>query len=172
MPETNLSLREAFNFDDGDLKQNHLGRISEKQMQRLKWRRFFPNGWWMAWGVTIWYGFLLLMLGSALWRYPFHLRTHSMFLIFFGLIAYNFWERFAIRALRDHQQDIHEERAECLYGRVLHLPKHNLLVGARKLTTLTHQQQQAFEHNAYYTVYVAPHSGDILSAEIADKPKY
>ena len=168
----NIPLREAFNFDDSDLKQNHLGRISQKQLQRLKWRRFFPQNWWVHWASTIWSGFLILVLGRAAFSISFNVRSHFLFFTLLAFLIFNFRERFAIRFLRDHQRDINQERAECLYGRVLHLPDNNVLVGQRKLMTLSHKQQQAFEHNAYYTVYVAPHSGEILSAEIADKPKY
>jgi hypothetical protein len=79
---------------------------------------------------------------------------------------------FVIRQWLSRTRDVREGGVECLYGRVLHLPQNKILVGDRALDNLSKKEQEAFEHNAYYRVYIAPHSGDVLSAERAGKPKY
>ena len=88
------------------------------------------------------------------------------------VLLHNFVNRFAIGNWRKRSRDRREGVVECLYGRVLHLPEKHLLVGPKKLGPVSEHQQQAFDHNAYYRVYIAPHSGDILTAEPAEKPKY
>jgi hypothetical protein len=166
------TLRKIFDFDDGDLKANHQGHISTRQKQRLAWRRFFPRRWWYEWFMTLCALLGMIGYGILLTNGVFAGRTFIVATIWAGIVLYTLINRYAVKLWLNHHRDIQAETAECLYGRVLHLPNNHLLVGERKLGPLSTAEQQAFEHNAYYMVYIAPHSGDILAAEIAEKPKY
>jgi hypothetical protein len=167
------TLRKIFDFDDSDLKANHQGRISTRQRQRLAWRRFFPSRWWQDWlmslaiGIVLLPPFVMVIMDTAAKS-----QTRFAAALMLAGVIYALLHRPTVRGFFQRGSDIQAESTACLYGRVLHLPHNHLLIGARKLGPVSTAEQQAFEHNAYYMVYIAPHSGDILAAEIAEKPKY
>jgi hypothetical protein len=167
------TLRKIFDFDDSDLKANHQGRISNRQKQRLAWRRFFPPRWWWDWLMS--FVFVIIVFPPlVLLVMEGNIALVSRFggLVCLVVLVYSWLNFPTFKAFLPRSRDMQAERVECLYGRVLHLPNNRVLVSARKIGPLTTAEQLAFEHNAYYMVYIAPHSGDILAAEIAEKPKY
>jgi len=160
MPEYDL-LEQELHFTADDLKQNQKGNISETQRTTLLWRRLRMQ---RSWFITCIAGAGIGLVGFALWfnNPPLFIGVEivAVGLLLLALQSYLNMRR-AVQA--DRQAGVARSVTGIL--RVELMNNHRLLHIQDTYFEVPVKTRQAFEDQKVYTLYYAPQSGVLLSAE-------